>query len=400
MDENASSDRRAESGSRSLKKPRILFLVTESYYFASHKLGLAEAAVRAGFEVTVAARSPEDGSAGDANVTMIPLGWNRSGSTIGALLSLIPDVFRVMRVIALVKPDVIHNISLKPAIIGSIAAFGRDVTVVNSINGFGFVFQSRSFLARCVQFGCRVVLKCSAKWNDGRIVLQNKDDADYVKARMQINDERVHLIRGSGIDPDAFPPTLEPASPPIRFLVLARLLKIKGIHVVVDAHERLRARGLDADLVLCGGLDPGNPSSFSRDDMDRWSQIPGITVLGHVQDVRPVISGSHVVVHPALGGEGLPRALLEAAALERPLLVTDIPGNREVVIQDQTGMLVPPNDPDALADAMAWIASHPHERGRWGKAARQLVLDEFTSVAVKAAHEALYAELQGNTNAS
>lgn len=400
MDENALPDRSAELGSVSPKKPRILFLVTEFYYFSSHKRDLAAAAVKAGFDVYVAARSAKDGSAGDANITMIPLGWKRSGSTLGALLSLIPDVFRVMRMIAQVKPDVLHNISLKPAIIGSIAAFGRNVTVVNSINGFGFVFQSRAFFARCVQFGCRVVLKWAATRNDGRIILQNKDDADYVKTRMQIDEGRVHLIRGSGIDPTAFQPTPEPASPPIRFLVVARLLKIKGIYLVVAAHEKLRARGLDAELVLCGGVDPGNPSSFSRDDMDIWSRIPGVTVLGHVQDVRPVISDSHVVVHPALGGEGLPRALLEAAALEKPLLATNIPGNREIVVQDQTGMLVLPNDAVALADAMAWMASHPNERSRWGKAARQMVLDEFTSATVQAAHEALYIELQGGNNAA
>lgn len=368
-------------------------MVTEFYYFASHKMDLAAAASEAGFDVYVAARCSSAEGEGCPDITVVPLSWERSGSILGALFSVIPDVFRVMAVMAKVKPSVVHNISLKPAIVGSVAALGRKSRVLNSINGFGFVFQARSLMARMVQWGCGIALRVSAKLNDGRVILQNADDASYVTTRMGVNAAHVRLIRGSGINADLFQPVSEPQSPPVRFVILARLLKMKGIQVAVAAHDLLQQRGVETELVVCGVADPGNPSSIPESQIQQWSLISGVTFRGQVDDVRPVISESHAVLHPALGGEGLPRALLEGAALERPLIATDVAGNREIVIQGETGLLVPPNDAAQLADGMEWLATHPKERELWGRAARQKVLGEFTSDHVQAQHEALYAEV-------
>ena len=124
--------------------------------------------------------------------------------------------------------------------------------------------------------------------------------------------------------------------------------------------------------------------------LQTWSNLPGVTFMGHVGDVKPMITSSHVVVLPALGGEGLPRALLEAAALARPMIATDIAGNREIVLPGETGLLVPPNDPEALARAMEWIATHPEDREQWGRAARRKVVAEFTSEFVREQHVQLY----------
>ena len=384
--------------STQLKKPRILFLVTEFYYFASHKMDLAAAASRAGFDVYVAARCSSLEAEGGPGITIIPLSWERSGSIFQALLAVIPDVFRVMAVMAQVKPSVVHNIALKPAIVGSIAALGRKARVLNSINGFGFVFHARSRMARMVQWGCKFVLKVSAKLNDGRVILQNADDAGYVTTRMGINAAQVRLIRGSGIDVDLFQPVPEPPSPPVRFVILARLLKMKGIQVALAALDVLRQRGLEVELVVCGASDPGNPSSIPESQVQEWALMPGVTFKGQVDDIRSVVSEGHVVIHPSLGGEGLPRALLEGAALERPLIASDVAGNREMIIQGETGLLVPPDDAEKLADAMAWLATHPMERERWGRAGRQKVLGEFTSHHVQAQHEALYAEALEQNN--
>lgn len=375
------------------QKPRILFVVTEFYYFASHKMDLAAAASKAGFDVYVAAHCSGEEVKQHPGITVVPLSWRRSGSIFVALFSVIPDVFRVMAVMAKVKPSVIHNISLKPAIVGSIAALGRKVRVLNSINGFGFVFHAQSLVARMVQWGCGFVLKVSAKRKDGRVILQNADDASYVTERMGLDASQVRLIRGSGINPDLFQPLPEPPSPPVRFVILARLLKMKGIQVAIAAHNLLQKRGVDTELVVCGASDPGNPSSIANQQVQRWSLIPGVTFKGQVADVRPVISESHVVLHPALGGEGLPRALLEGAALELPLIASDIAGNREIVLQGETGLLVPPNNVEKLADAMEWLATHPAEREQWGKAGRQKILSEFTAGYVQAQHESLYAEV-------
>ncbi len=363
-------------------------------------MDLVAAASEAGFDVYVAARCSNLQAEDQTGITIIPLSWERPGSILGALFSVVPDVFRVMAVMARVKPSVVHNISLKPAIVGSIAALGCKARVLNSINGFGFVFHARSLMARMVQWGCRLVLKLSARLNGGRVILQNADDASYVTMRIGLNADQVRLIRGSGIDVALFRPEPEPPSPPVRFVILARLLKMKGIQVAVAAHVLLQQRGVDTELVVCGAADPGNPSSIPESETKQWALVPGVTFRGQIDDVETVISESHVVLHPALGGEGLPRALLEGAVLKRPLLATDVPGNREVVIQGETGLLVPSNDAEKLADAMEWLATHPMEREQWGRAARQKVLDEFTSATVQAAHRALYTEVQAGNNAS
>lgn len=375
--------------------PRILFLVTESYYFASHKLELAATAAEAGFDVTVAARCDDPAQFSSANFKVVPLAWRRTGSILSAVFGLIPDLLRVRAVLARENPDVIHNISLKPAIVGSIAAIGRKVKVINSVNGFGYVFYARSLLAKTVQIGCGFVLRQASKRNDARIVLQNRDDATYARETIGIDDSQVRLIRGSGIDAKHFVPQPEPTSPTVRFLILARLLHMKGIHVAVAAIELLRQQKVDAELVVCGGPDLGNPSSIPDALIEQWSDLPGVTFKGQVADVRPEIAESHVVLLPALGGEGLPRALLEAAAMERPLLATDIGGNREIVIPRETGMLVPPDDPEALAAAMAWMVSHPVDREQLGKAARRKVANEFTSELIQSQHLSLYLECVG-----
>ncbi|MDG2242280.1 MAG: glycosyltransferase family 4 protein [Rhodospirillaceae bacterium] len=378
-------------------KPRLLFLVTESSYFASHKMELAAAAVEAGFEVTVAARCDDPNMFIDAGFAVVPLAWKRTGSILAAIGALSADLLRVRKVITQVKPDVVHNISLKPAIIGSIAMLCRKTKVINSINGFGYVFYARSILAKAVQIGCRIILRLATERNAARIVLQNREDASYAREGMGIDAGHVRLIRGSGIDVQHFASQPEPQSSPIRFLILARLLHMKGIAVAIAALDLLRKGGVEAELVICGAPDPGNPSSIPESRIQDWSSKPHVNFKGQFDDVRPVIVSSHVVMLPALGGEGLPRALLEGAAMGRPLLATDIGGNREIVVPWETGMLVKPDDPDALAGAMAHMATHPEDRAHWGKAAREKVLGEFSSELIRTQHVALYREFIANS---
>lgn len=373
-------------------KKRLLFLVTEFYYFRSHKMAVADTAARAGFDVIVAAR-PDSSAPTPKNFELKELNWRRSGSLLGAAFQFLPELLRVRRLLRDVRPDVLHNIALKPAIIGSLAAIGRDVKVVNSINGFGFVFHDQSILAKIAQTICGMILRLSVCANDARIVLQNKDDEVFVRSKLKLSERHVRLIAGSGVDTAEFSPQLEPTDGPFKFLILARLLYIKGIQIAVAAHSILRTKGLSSELVVCGGHDIGNPSSIPADMIAQWAQIPGVTFTGQLSDVRPLIAQSHAVLHPALGGEGLPKALLEAAASGRVMVASDVRGNREVVIPSETGLRVPPGSPEALAEAMEWIMSHPDERIQWGKAARAKVVREFALAIILEQHSALYREL-------
>ena len=372
-------------------KKRLLFLVTEYYYFRSHKIAVADTAAQAGFEVVVAAR-PDNGSPTPENFEMKGLNWRRSGSLLGAAFQFLPELLRVRRLLRDVKPDVLHNIALKPAIIGSLAAMGSNIKVVNSINGFGFVFHDQSILAIIAQKICGLILRISVRTNDARIVLQNKDDEIFVRSHLNLPERHVSLIAGSGVDTAEFSIQPEPAEGPFKFLILARLLYIKGIQIAIDAHSSLRSQGHTSELVICGGHDAGNPSSIPAGMIAQWDKIPGVTFKGQLADVRPLIAQCHVVLHPALGGEGLPKALLEAAASGRAMIASDVRGNREVVIPNKTGLLVPPGRPEALAEAMGWIMNHPDARKEWAEAARAKVITEFALTIILEQHMALYRE--------
>jgi glycosyltransferase involved in cell wall biosynthesis len=145
--------------------------------------------------------------------------------------------------------------------------------------------------------------------------------------------------------------------------------------------------------VICGSPDPDNPSSIPAAALSEWAKRPGITFAGQVADVRPFLSTSHVLIHPSLGGEGLPRALTEAAASQRALIATDIPGNTEIVIPDITGLLVPPGNAAVMADAMQWMMEHDTERLAFARAGRAMMEREFSSDQVSRAHAAIFEEL-------
>lgn len=383
----------AEEGRPARTRKRLLFLVTEYYFFHALQAELTAGPRQQGYEIFVAARCGADSPrpAGDG-VTVIPFPWKRSPSLLVSLLYVLPDLCRVWRLMATVDPDVLHNIALKSSLVGSLAAMGRRTRVINAIHGFGFLFMDRGLGARLVQRAVGLVFRLSAIANNAVFLTINRHDQDLVHRRMGVPSAHVRLVHGTGIDTARFAPLPEPPQRPFRFLVIGRLLYMKGAHIVLAAHRLLRERGVPAELVMCGAPDPDNPSSIPPDVLADWAAQPGVTFTGQVPDVRPMIASCHVLVLPSLGGEGLPRALSEAAACGRPLIATDIPGNTEVVIPRETGLLVPPGDAAALADAMQWMIAHPIERQAFGRAGRALIERDFASARVAESHAALYGD--------
>jgi len=373
-----------------MRRKRLLILLTEYYYFESHKQDLAVAAAEEGFEVFVAARRGPSQISPNAPFTFIDISWKRSSSLLASALRFLPELGRIRGLLADVRPDALHNIALKPSIMGSLAAVGQPIAVINSINGLGFVFYARSVFARVVQGFCGWVLRRSVRCNDARIVLQNADDAAYMRDRLQIGGNSIQLVRGSGVDLARFAPLPEPPSLPVRFLVIGRLLFMKGVDVAIAANQMLRARGVAAELVFAGGRDENNPSSIPQATIDEWAARPGVSFLGYIGDTRAALSGAHVVIQATTAGEGLPKSLLEAAASNRALIATDVPGNREIVVHEKTGLLVPPGDVQALSDAMARLAADTDLRHRLAETARAKVTQEFGAELIHAQHRQLY----------
>jgi glycosyltransferase involved in cell wall biosynthesis len=219
------------------------------------------------------------------------------------------------------------------------------------------------------------------------VLVQNPDDRAAVEA-LGVARSKIALIPGSGVDTDALQPLPEPEGP-ITIGFAGRLLADKGIRALVQAHGLLRQRGERIDLLIAGNPDPANPASVSYEEAQAWGRQPGITWLGQIDDIVGLWRRCHVAVLPS-HREGLPMSLMEAAACGRPMIAADAPGSREVVIDGKTGLLVPIEDPAALAEAIMLLASRADLRLQYGRAARELVLAKLSTAIVGRAIVDLY----------
>jgi glycosyltransferase involved in cell wall biosynthesis len=211
------------------------------------------------------------------------------------------------------------------------------------------------------------------------VLVQNPDDRDGILS-LGIAADHIVLIPGSGVDVEALQPLPEPQGLPTVAFV-GRLLADKGIHTLIHAHRLLRQRSSNIELLLAGTPDPANPASVSTNDAESWSREPGITWLGQVGDISALWARAHIAVLPSRR-EGLPKSLLEAAACGRPMIATDVPGCREIVLPGKTGLLVPYDDAPALADAIETLAASGELRARYGAAARRMAVERFSASAI------------------
>jgi glycosyltransferase involved in cell wall biosynthesis len=242
---------------------------------------------------------------------------------------------------------------------------------VNAVTGFGYLGASQAAKAHLVRAGVRTLLPPLTNRRNAWTLLQNDDDLAMAMRLGLASSSRTAVIRGSGIDLGHFQPLPEPAGP-VTVALVSRMLKIKGVDVAVEAVRRLQRGGHDIRLLLAGGPDPANPASFDEATLRRWTAEPGIEWLGPVADVRQVWARAHIGLLASRGGEGVPKSLLEAAASARPLIATDVPGCRDVVGPDgEAGLLVPTDDPAAMANALLELAGDATRRQRLGAAARQ-----------------------------
>jgi len=375
--------------------PKLIYLVTEDWYFWSHRLPMARAAQRAGFAVGVATRVAQHGERiRGEGFALHPIGWQRRSAGPLASLAAVAEIARLYR---RERPRLVHHVALKPAVLGSIAALLAGVpAVVNAVTGFGFVASSPTLRARLLRRPVSLALAHLIERANSRVIVQNEDDRRLLLALNPAAERRVAVIRGSGIDLAHFAVAQEPPAPPVIAGFAARLLADKGIASLIEAQQMLRGRGVDLRLLIAGTPDPENPTSIPEATLARWRALPGITWLGQVEDVRSLWRAAHIAVLPSRR-EGLPKSLLEAAAMGRPLVATDVPGCREIAKDGVNALLVPPDNAAALARALEQLAGDAALRHRFGAASRALVESDLAAAAVGAATVALYRALLAET---
>jgi glycosyltransferase involved in cell wall biosynthesis len=355
-------------------QPRLLFVVNQTEFFLSHRLPVALAAKRHGYDVHIATpTSPGVAVVQEASLTHHALAFSRQGMRPFAELATLRALFRLYRKL---RPDIVHHVTIKPVIYGSTMARVTSVpAVVNAVSGLGYVFVSRGLKATLLRCAVRWAYRRALNHPNSRVIFQNNDDLELFTRDRLVRPQQGILVKGSGVDLKRFVPTKQRKEAPV-VLFASRLLRDKGVCEFVDAARALQSEGVPARFVLVGDVDPGNPASLLTDTVKSWHQERVIEWWGQREDMPAVFAQAHIVCLPSYR-EGLPKVLIEAAACGRPIVATDVPGCREIVRHNNNGLLVPAKDGRALANALRRLIMDPALRERMGRRGREIAVQEF-----------------------
>ena len=368
--------------------PKLLFVATEDWFFASHFLPMARAARELGFDVAVIARERNHRRAIEAvGAKLIPLEAERRSLDPRALLR---QIQALRRLVAQERPDILHCIALKPialaGLAGKLAGIERRVY---ALTGLGFLGARKDMLGALARGAAKAWLRGAIDGPQVRFLFENPDDP--VTLGLDPTDvAKVAIVGGAGVDPLVLMPSPMPPAPPLKVALVARMLWSKGVDLAVEAVRLARDAGAMVELTIHGAPDPSNPKAIPAETLKEWAARPGIHWAGPTRDIEAVWRDHHLCLLPSRGGEGLPRTILEAAASGRPILTTDVPGCRSFVRDGQDGLVVPAEDAAALARALVTLAAAPGLVRRMGASARERLLGGHTERDVMDAVKALY----------
>jgi glycosyltransferase involved in cell wall biosynthesis len=359
----------------SVARPKLLFVITEDWYFVSHRLPLALGALRAGMDVAIATNVGSHAELiRQAGITLYPWSLERGSTGIFAELKALYALFKIYRQ---ARPDIVHQVAIKPVLYGSLAAKLTGVTkVVNALGGMGFLFSEGSGSRR----GLRALVLTGFRWllsgPKHLLILQNPEDRELLVRAAGIDERNIRIIRGAGVDVNVFGLAPEPEGVPLVVLP-ARMLADKGVHEFVEAACLLRAQGIQARFALVGGMDECNPACVPAHQLKQWVDQGDVEWFGRRDDMPAIYASAALVCLPSYR-EGLPKSLLEAASCGRAIVATDVPGCREIVRDGENGLLVPARDAGALALAIAKLLQSPALRTQMGARGRAMVLASFS----------------------
>lgn len=370
---------------------KILYIVNEPWFFLSHRLPVALAAKKEGYTVHVATR---DGQTVKEITDMgfmhhkIPL--SRSGSS---LVSEATSLLAIWQLLTQVKPDVLHLVTIKPVVYGGIASrFTPVKKVVAAVSGLGTLFLAEGAKAQLKRKLGVGLYRFALRSKKTTVIFQNPDDKQMFLDLKAVKPEQTVLIRGSGVDLSTFSFSPENLTDKPVVTFAARLLFDKGLTEYIEAIKLLNDKGVEASYQIVGDLDPGNLTSAKDTDIELWKSIPNLSVMGYQKDMAAVFRESNLVVLPSYR-EGLPKVLIEAAACGRAVITTDVPGCRDAIEANDTGLLVPLKSVTELADAIEELVINTALRVRMGAAGRELAEKAFSIEHVVDQHLSIYQQV-------
>lgn len=382
---------------RGAKKKKILFLVTEDWYFVSHRLHIALALIEEGYEVLLAARfHGHRGMIEASGIRTIPVDIRRESRNI---LHELKTILELVRIYLREKPDITHHVATKPILYGSMAAIATcQPAYINAFAGLGFVFMASEKPVKKVVRGLFVAAYRSLFVSKAaHAIFQNPDDKALFEKLRIVKKRKAVLIKGAGVDTRQFACVKEPEGL-VTIVLGARMLWDKGIGELAEAAAILNSKQVPCRILLAGIPDPANPQSISQDTLINWQKQGILEWIGFQKNMADILTHAHIAVLPSYR-EGVPKFLLEAAGCGRPIVATDAAGCRDVVKHGFNGILVPPRNGAALAEALEILVNDPGLRTKMGRRSRQMVMAEFSNAIVQKATMTLYEKvLKPNRN--
>ena len=397
---NESVSQSHASSRPAVHQQRVLLVANTSWYLYNFRLPLIRDLRRQGYQVALVAPH-------DAHTPLLLAegfcvhNWLVARSSVNPLSEAhaLVDLLRIYR---RERPDLVHHFTIKACLYGTIAAKGARVyRVINAVTGLGHVFLGTRKRSRLLRRAIKPVYKAAFTARRATVVFQNASDQEHLIQLGITDGERAQLIRGSGVDVNHFNPgdVASVRAPgafqdPVQLLFPSRLIREKGVNELLDACRNLWDTGIALQLMVAGAIDAGNRSALSPSELSALQADARIRCLGHVDDMRALYAASDLVVLPSWR-EGLSRALIEAAAMERPIITTDVPGCRDVVDHGRSGLLVPLRDPRSLELAIRLLLENPNLARRFGQEARRKVVAEFQVSLVNQSTLYTYRQLLG-----
>jgi glycosyltransferase involved in cell wall biosynthesis len=356
------------------QRPIILFLATEDWFFCSHRLFLAIEARNCGYRVVVVSRYHHQRAmlAGEG-IETVDLRLSRKSLSA---FSLLQETLRVAALYRRVRPDIVYHLALKPIVVGGLGArLSGQSRVVSSFAGLGYLFADESHPSLKLR-AIRWLIYYAA--SSGPCLVENPEDGTSLKA-CGITRQRIEVLPGSGVNVCDFTPFSAPQAAPMRPVVMmaSRLIWPKGVGVFVEAARLCMRLNPLAKFVLVGEPDYRNPDTVPLKKLSEWTHEGVVEWWGPRTDMSLVLRGADVFVLPTAYREGMPKVLLEAMACGVPCITTNTRGCREAVRHGQNGLLVPPNDSKALAEAILQLLSSVEVRRDMGKAGRTIAVAKY-----------------------
>jgi glycosyltransferase involved in cell wall biosynthesis len=368
---------------------KLLFIVNVDWFFVSHRLPIAVEAIKQGYEVHIATTVTDKlDLLEESGLIVHNLSLHRSHS--GVLI--ISELWSLLSIIKAINPDIVHLVTIKPVLLGGIAArLSRVPAVVSAISGLGFIFYSNGFISFVRYKLTSLLYFLSLGHKNQKIVFQNKEDKlKLCKIRSDLYNRSI-LIPGSGVDLSLYSVLENDLHPPI-IMMAARLLSSKGVREFIQASKIVHEINRAVRFILVGDIDSLNPESIKESELSQWKSEGIVEIWGYRSDMYNVIPNASIIVLPSYYGEGLPKVLIEAAACGRAVITTDHPGCRDAVTPE-TGILIPIKDSVALSNAIQDLIQNPEKIVKMGKAGRELAERNYSIEKVCEAHMKIYQDL-------